>query len=297
MALSNTFLSFLSDPAPEFVFEVSEAGIAWSKTSSPQPLFVPIEPGTISVSPLADNVHRADALAEKVKAIVGGGSKKRRRAVLILPDYSARVAMLEFDNFPSDPREQLSLVRFRMKKSVPFDIESAAVSYEPQQRKDSRKGVDVLVVAAAMEIVARYEAPFRAAGLHPGLVTTSVVMMTELNVHADVSVVARLSGRTMTVAVMAGPKLELVRSVELQEISPEEILAVLFPTIAYVEDELGSKPDRLLLCGFDDDHREEWERELQVPISLLQSRFGAPDQNNAGLLGYLQSISGGAKAA
>ena len=79
--------------------------------------------------------------------------------------------MLDFDSFPTDAKEQLSLVRFRLKRSVPFDVESAAVSYCAQPAAD--KKVDVVVVMAPLEIVARYEAPFRAAGMNPGLVTTS----------------------------------------------------------------------------------------------------------------------------
>jgi type IV pilus assembly protein PilM len=296
MALRNRFLTLLTDPLPEYAFEVSEAGIAWARPASPQPAFQPLEPGTVSVSPLADNVHRADALADKVRAITGGASMKRRGAVVILPDYCARVAVLEFDNFPADPKEQLSLVRFRMKKSVPFDVESAAISYYPQTAKTGARGLDVVVVVAALEIIARYEAPFRAAGLHPGLVTTSLITMAELNPHADISVLARLNGKALTVAVMNGPSLKLVRCVELAEMNTDEILAVLLPTMAYVEDEMGSQPSRLLACGFGQDR--DWQSELGVPVAQLQSRFGAPAQHNAGLLGYLQSIAGGgAKAA
>jgi type IV pilus assembly protein PilM len=271
---------------------VSEAGIAWARPASPQPAFQPLEPGTISVSPLADNVHLADALADKVRAITGGGSMKRRGAVVILPDYCARVAVLEFDSFPADPKEQLSLVRFRMKKSVPFDVESAAVSYFPQASKTAgTRGVDVIVVVAALEIIARYEAPFRAAGLHPGFVMTSLIPMAELNPHNDISVVARLNGKSLTVAVMNGANLKLVRCVELPEMTSEEILAVLLPTVAYVEDEMGSPPSRLLVCGFGKD--ADWQRELDVPVVEMQSRFGVPTQSNAGLLGYLQSVTGG----
>jgi type IV pilus assembly protein PilM len=290
MALPNTFLNLLTDPLPEYAFEVSEAGIAWARLASPLPAFQPLDADTISVSPLADNVHRADALADKVRGITGGASMKRRSAVLILPDYCARVAVLEFDNFPTDPKEQLSLVRFRMKKSVPFDVESAAISYFPQAKTGARK-VDVVVVVAALEIIARYEAPFRAAGLHPGLVMTSLIAMTELNPHTDISVLARLNGRALTVAVMNGASLKLVRCVELPEMTADEILAVLLPTMAYVEDEMGSSPARLLLCGFSDD--AGWQGELNVPIAHLESRFGAPAPFNAGLLGYLQSVTGG----
>jgi type IV pilus assembly protein PilM len=296
MALRNPFLSFLQDPIPEYAFEVSEAGIAWARPALGQVAFQPIDPGTVVVSPLADNVHRADALADKVRAITGGTQKKRSPAVLILPDYCARVAVLEFDNFPSDPKEQLSLIRFRMKKSVPFDVESAAVSYHAQTVKTGSRGIDVLVVVAALEIVARYEAAFRAAGLHPGLVTTSLITMSELNTHNDISVLARLNGKALTVAVMNTGVIKLVRCVELPDVTPEEIQAVLLPTMAYIEDEMGARPARMLACGLGNE--PAWERELGVSVEPLQSRFGAPDQFNAGLLGYLQSIrGGGAKAA
>jgi hypothetical protein len=95
---------------------------------------------------------------------------------------------------------------------------------------------------------------------------------------------------------MNGASLKLVRCVELPETTTDEILAVLLPTMAYVEDEMGSQPARLLVCGFED--ISDWQRDLGVPVAQVQSRFGAPTQYNAGLLGYLQSVAGGgAKAA
>ena len=45
------------------------------------------------------------------------------------------------------------------------------MSYCAQPAAD--KKLDVVVAVAPLEIVARYEAPFRAAGMNPGLVTTS----------------------------------------------------------------------------------------------------------------------------
>lgn len=292
------FASLLQDPPPDYVFELSEAGIAYARPGAAfQAAFHPLEPGILSISPLADNVQKADAFADAVRAITGGGQagRKRGRAVVILPDYAARVAVLGFDQFPTDPKEQNSLVRFRMKKSVPFDVESAAVSYYVQNAK---KPAEVVVVLAALEIVARYEAAFRAAGLHPGHVTTSAIAMSELVRVPGITIVARLTGRVLSVLVMNGSNLRLVRTVELPAITPEEIFAVLFPTLAYVEDEMGSQADRLLLCGFDDAGRlPDWVTELQIPAETLHSRLGSPNGYNAGLLGYLESMAPGAKAA
>jgi hypothetical protein len=120
--------------------------------------------------------------------------------------------------------------------------------------------------------------------------------MAELNPHPDISVIARLNGKALTVAVMTGAAIKLVRCVELPEVTADEILGVLLPTLAYVEDEMGSSPTRLLHCGFD--NSSDWQSQLGVPVAQLQSRFGAPAQGNAGLFGYLQSIvGGGVKAA
>jgi len=85
---------------------------------------------------------------------------------------------LDFDAFPSDAKEQMALVRFRLKRSVPFDVESAAVSYCAQPAVD--KKTEVVAAVAPLEIVSRYEAPFRAVGMLPGLVTTSALAALEL---------------------------------------------------------------------------------------------------------------------
>jgi type IV pilus assembly protein PilM len=128
MSLFTPLLRLVQDPPPSYLFELSEAGIAFSQSG--QTGFLPFAPGTLVVSPVEDNVLRPDAVASAIgKFGAGNGGKKRKPAALILPDYAARVTVLDFDSFPSVPEEQLSLVRFRVKKTIPFDIESAAVSY------------------------------------------------------------------------------------------------------------------------------------------------------------------------
>ena len=109
---------------------------------------------------------------------------------------------------------------------------------------------------------------------------------------------ARLSGRVLTVLVSQAGILKLVRSVELADTSHDEIVGVLFPTMAFIEDQFHAKPARVLFCGLGD--VDVWEAELGLPVEILKSRFGTPTQFNAGLHGYLQSVSpdrAGASAA
>lgn len=288
--------NLLKDPPPTHAFELSEAGIAFARVSDPkQTNFVPFDAGVLLVSPVHDNIHQPQAVLDRIQTIAPPNGHRRRRAALILPDYCARIAVLDFDAFPSDPAEQLALLRFRLKKSVPFDIDSAIVSYTPQpRRKDSQK-IEVLAAVMAAEVVGQYEAPFRSTGFHPGLVTTSSLAALNLVQPDQISMLVKLNGRILSVLVMDGSTLKLARSVEMDDTRPEDIESVLHPTVAYIEDELKAKPQRIWLCGFGAESAnfaERWQSEWGVAAEPLKARFGTPGASNAGLLGYLESVAG-----
>jgi len=285
MSILQSISRLVKDPPPEHAFEISEAGISYAHGT--QTGFERFEPGTIDVSPSVDNVLRPEALSSMIGHIATpNGAKKRRQAALILPDYAARVTVLDFDSFPSVAAEQLPLVKFRIKKTIPFDIESAAVSYYVQPSSGSKK-VEVLAVTMAFDIVARYEAIFRAAGFHPGEVTTSTLAALNLYRGEGVAVVAKLSGLVLTVTVLSGGTIKLFRCVRLEGLDETELLAILHPTFAYVEDELASPVRKLVLCGFP----HGVPAELRCDTEPLRSRIASPGEYNAGLLGYLESVA------
>jgi len=284
MAFWKQITHLVKDPPPEHVFELSEAGIAYARHGETG--FQTFDPGVLAVSPLADNILRADAVTSALARIAPPNGAKRRPAAVILPDYAARVSLLDFDSFPSSTEEQLALVRFRVKKTIPFDIDSAAVSYWAQSpsSKSSSKKVDVVAVTVALEVLARYEAVFRGANLHPGEITTSGLAALNLFQAGGVVVIAKLTGHVLTVMAVADGRLKLFRCLTVEDGSDEEMLAVLHPTFAYIEDELGQKPEKLLLCGF-----AKPPEGLNLETEPLRSRLGTPNAYNAGLLGFLEA--------
>lgn len=287
--------SLLQEPPPAMAFEISEAGIAAARISHRAELdFQPLKPGTLSVSPLKENVIDPDEFMMAVRAVANPqSSRKRKDAALILPDYCTRMAVVDFDSFPSDPKEQVSLVRFRIKRSVPFDVDSAALSYFPQHVEGAKR-VDAVVVVAPLEIVARYESPFRAAGLNPGTVTTSALAALELAPEGGLSVFAKLTGRVLSVIVREKAAVRLIRCLDMPSGGLDDIAAVLLPTFVYIEDNLGGRAARLVLCGFGaqtDEAQRRFREELGVEVEPVRSPLGAPGENNAGLLGYLRSIA------
>ncbi len=286
--------SLLQDAPPAMAFEISESGIAAARIGSRAELdFQPFRPGTLAVSPLKENVLDPDQFILTVRTLAGTqAARKRRDVALILPDFSARISVLDFDSFPKDPKEQGSLIRFRLKRSVPFDVESAALSYWAQSGEKGK--TDVVVVLAPLEIVSRYESPFRLAGMNPGLITTSSLAALELAPESGLSVFAKLTGRVLTIVVRDKAQLKLVRCLELPSPELEDIASVLVPTFVYIEDNLGRPAEKLQLCGFGPMMAEAENRfagELSVEVEPVRSPLGTPGENNAGLLGYLRSIA------
>jgi len=276
-------------------FEITEAGIAAARIGSRAEMdFHPLKPGTLSISPLKENVLDHDEFGLAVRAMANAqASRKKKDVALILPDYCTRMAVVDFDSFPSDLKEQSSLVRFRIKRSVPFDVDSAALSFWAQP-VDHGKRVDVVVVVSPLEIVARYESPFRAAGMNPGLVTTSALAALDLIPEGGLSVLAKLTGHVLSIVVRDKGSVKLIRCLEMPSAELDDIAAVLLPTFVYIEDNLGGRAARLILCGFGaqtEEAQRRFQEELAVEVEPARSPLGIPGENNAGLLGYLRSIA------
>ncbi|MBV9769627.1 MAG: hypothetical protein JOZ32_08655 [Bryobacterales bacterium] len=290
----NSLANLLQDPPPTHAFELSEQGLAFAPVSQPAlARFSRFEPGVLLVSPLHDNIQQPKVLMDHILSLAPANGHRKRRAAMILPDYCARVAVLDFDTFPSDPGEQQALVRFRLKKSVPFEVDTAVVSYVVQPHSGNAK-VEVLAAVISSDIVVQYEAPFRAAGFHPGLVTTSSLATLNLLETGAITLLVKLSGRILSVLVLQENVVNLARCVEMEQGGVNDMESVLHPTIAYIEDALKERPEQIWLAGFGSEIEQlapRWESEWGVAVQAVRSRFGAPGQNNAGLLGYLEAVA------
>jgi hypothetical protein len=284
--LINTLLGVLKDPPPEFAFEIAADGIAVSRTRPPATVqHAALHAGILDPSPVKENILDTQAFAETVKKLVPpAGSGGRRTAALILPDNCVRIAVLEFDTLPEKEEERLALIRFRLRKSVPFDVDEATVAWYQQTEKS------VLVALAPAEIIAHYEAPFRAAGLNPGFAAVSSLAMLEILPTTGSFLVARRSPGSLTVLAVKDGAITIARSLELTEDLPDPIAEIsndIYPTIAYIEDQSAARPEKIYLAGFGSDARAVATRlsiELDIPVDTVAD----PDP---GLAGYLKRLN------
>ena len=129
------------------------------------------EPGSVAGG-VRETAGR-EALVGALRTALEQVGQRGRDVTLVVPDAALRVLLLDFDALPAKAAEALPVVRFRLKKLLPFDADGAAVSY--QVMATTRAGLQVLAVAMPREVQAEYERLVREAGFEPGAVLPSTL--------------------------------------------------------------------------------------------------------------------------
>ena len=158
-------------------------------------------------------VERA-AVAGALRRALEAVSLRTREVTLVVPDTSVRVLLLDFDALPGKAAEALAVVRFRLKKLLPFDADDAAVSY--QVMATSKNSIQVVAVAMPREVLAEYEGMVREAGFEPGAVLPSTLAAVAGLVEGpDPVLVVNAGHEAVTTAIVRAGVLLLHRTVDL----------------------------------------------------------------------------------
>jgi type IV pilus assembly protein PilM len=103
--------------------------------------------------------------------LLRAGVAGAKRIALTLPDHVARVAVTELPEVPRSRAELVELLKFRMKKSLPFEADQARVAFEPL------KGRSFLTGVMHEAVVSQYENVLTGLGFHVGLVLPASVSL------------------------------------------------------------------------------------------------------------------------
>jgi type IV pilus assembly protein PilM len=153
--------------------------------------------GLVAPSLTAPNLTDRGAVAGAVKRAVEALGARVRRVALVVPDGAAKVSLVKFDKPPERAADLDQLVRWQVKKSVPFPLEQAQISWT-RGLADASGATEFVVVVARRDIIDEYEGACRAAGLQPGLVDLATFNIANAVFAADAA-----SGPTDAPAVEA----------------------------------------------------------------------------------------------
>src|SRR5258708_7693933 len=131
-----------------------------------------LAPGTVIPDLMESNLRDGTAIRGAIESALGGISGRSRDVIAILPDTAVRVVLLDFETLPSKPEEAEAVVRFRLKKSLPFNLDEARVSYHAQTGGTGFRAIAAVVLNTFLQ---EYESPFRDAGYNPGAVMPPIL--------------------------------------------------------------------------------------------------------------------------
>ncbi len=215
------------------------AAARWSRAGSLDGYAVESLPvGALVPSAVEANIVNSAA----VKAAVGNACDRLRSrdedVAMILPDTVIRVFVQHFEEFPRSAEEAVPMLRWKLKKSVPFEADETLISYMRQAPREA--GVDVVTALARLRIIREYESLVEAIGLRPGVVLSSSLAAISLLEDEKPTLLARVSGSSLTTAIVRRGVLCGYRCTELPahgaNLTPQMLLEEIFPVAAYYQD-------------------------------------------------------------
>lgn len=197
-----------------------------------------LPPGALAPSAIETNVLNPIAVKSAVAGVAKTLKLKDEAAALILPDPVIRVFVQHFDEFPRSAEEAIPMLRWKLKKSVPFEVDETLLSY---MRQPSRaEGIDVVTAIARLRIIKEYESLLEPQGVRAGVVLSSTLTAISLLEDSRPTLLARLSGTSLTAAIVREGVLAGYRCTELPttagEITPQLLLEEVYPLAAYYQD-------------------------------------------------------------
>ena len=221
-------------------------------------LRAPIPPGVVDFSMLRPNLIEPEALAAFIQKLFDEADVKGGRIGLTLPDMLARISVVELPGAPRSSTEAKELLRFRVKKSLPFDADEARLSYQAVPGSPS-----FLTGIMHEEVPAQYERLFADLGFHVGVIETSSLSLLKLwepvvaetlspeqdyfflNLEETYFTVSLVRNRSRLVLVRTvghrSPLLD-TEALDLRErpsYEAEDLLRELLPTFIYYQEKLG----------------------------------------------------------
>jgi type IV pilus assembly protein PilM len=209
----------------------------------------PFAAGAVAPNLLNANVTNGDALRQAISDAFTTVGTHSRDVAVVLPDAAVRVVLLDFDALPDRAQDALPIVRFRLKRVLPFDVERAAISYE---RQATNGVVQVLAAVAQSSVLEEYEQAFRDIGFSPGVVLPSILAALGPVEGSEPTLVIKAEPGTLALAIVDQGELRLVRTIEdvqTADLTGERLAEDIYASLVFFQDTYGTGVQRVLLGG------------------------------------------------
>ena len=267
-------------PHPPMVVEIASSHVAAARCGGTHGsidvcAMEPLQIATIMPSPVENNITQPDAVRSALRAVLNRVPDHNSPITLLVPDPVVRVFILPFENLPRRAEEALPVLRWRLKKSVPFDVDDTVVSW--MRQSGPQGNLEVVTAIARKGIIREYEEIVESVGARSVIVLSSTLASMPLLEDRGATMLVRISGKTLTTVIVNGSNLCVYRGTDMLAeadiLEPQSVLEEIFPALAYYQDTWGSSVDRVRVAGFGDRQRE-FQDALQSETHLTIASLG-----------------------
>jgi type IV pilus assembly protein PilM len=222
---------------------------------------IPLPQGLIVPSLTKSNIASVPDFVTAMKSAIAKAEVKSMKMSLAIPDASAKSAIHIMDTLPSSENDRQQLLKWKLKKAVPFNVEEAHLSY--WEKKASNGKHVVLTVCISREVLNQYEEVFQRMGIQLGYITLSSFAAFEFLARLDPEVVQksvlllRIGATDTSSLIMQEGRVSFFRHSEKNgdeetsfastpppptHFQYQEIYDELYPCVIYYQDKLSSQP-------------------------------------------------------
>jgi type IV pilus assembly protein PilM len=252
-----------------------------------QPL--PLE--AVRPAPLADNILDATVVQEALKQALESVGDTQRRCVLLVPDLVARIALLELEHLPTRADEADGLLRWRLKKDLPFDVNQAVLSYKVQPGRGAAH--EVMAVVCLRGLLRQYEDCLGRLGIHPGWVTLSTLATLDCLDPGNTTpqLLVKRDHSSLSLAIVHHNAVRLFRSLPMaaheRRAAAEALFEKIYPAVVYFQDQWNQPVAEVALAGLDERQAnlvQQFEHETGCAArDIVAGDFNLPPSVGAGL--------------
>jgi type IV pilus assembly protein PilM len=244
------------------------AGVNHTRNSVRAKIASALPEGLIASSHSEPNIRNRESVRSLAKQLLNEAGFAGSEIALVIPDDIVRIAFVTAETRSKKSADLETFIRWKLKKTVPFDVDSAQLAYRVVGTPNGSSPMDILVALSPRSVVEEYENLFDDLDIHAGMVTPSTLAaLNLLNAPAGDSLVLKVTPDCVTTTVFKDARIQFYRRIA----DVTSLYDAAYPTVMYYQDKLGGAGLRhLFVCGYDQD--------LRPSISELQEKLGLTAQ-------------------
>ena len=211
---------------------------------------VPLPADAVQINPFKPNIVEIQPVTEALQTLWTRNRNRSPKVCLLLQDRTALAFQLTMESVPDNHQDCIEVIRFKLKKNIPFRIEDARIQYFVDSGQAEFRSSNLWVTVMNSQVLHQYEEFVRAAiGSECGLVDLCTFNLMNL-AHAEIRannweqedhLYVNLNRDYISLAITQKEKLMFFRSRELERQNGvlDEAMAEIHPTLMFYQDKLG----------------------------------------------------------